>query len=260
MKKALLLISLAFLLNSAFLIGTTLGVCEESKEDEKFICWTDEDLGKIGEKGLGDGYTESSYTLYDFYNVNDDSEAEVNNGQWLGQNITATSTYFLKGISWKVGTTGGDAGDCIIELSNADVNGHPNGGLASTTFDSLDLTDDDWYYVEGFNDYEITEAYVYTIVIKCPEGSSGVNYMDWRRDGSTPDYYQGFMIYTTDSGSSWNDLTGADVMFEMWGTTTSSTSDSTTSNSVIDDETAYPFIFFSVIFIFLFTFWIIVKL
>lgn len=159
--------------------------------------------------------------LYEHYNTGDDGTYNTNDAtKYLGQSFTPSVDFRIASIKlklWKYGTPG----TITAHIYATDVNGHPTGtALCTGTLVTTDITTDgggDWYRITFSSSALLIATTKYAIVIKIASADAN-NYLGWRRDTSDPTYTEGYLIYSIDSGSSWNDVTTMDFMFEVYGT------------------------------------------
>jgi len=159
--------------------------------------------------------------------------------EWFITGDSATSWRSLGGTFWgsqtfTIGTVGrnasfkvrcvivkifrsGSPGDLIYGIRAVDADGKPTGDdLCSGTIDGNDLsTSPSWVKLAMSSSAILRANTKYALVMRAPDGS-GLNYVGWRTNVSTPTYTGGSAVYSDNSGSSWT-IMAYDLMFEIWG-------------------------------------------
>lgn len=156
-------------------------------------------------------YSDDGFTVQDFYIVESYSSVSVGSFTWYGQNFTASASYTATRIDllvYRVGTPG----NVIVNLYATDGSGFPTTLLDSAIIDGDSLTthtDGEWYTL--YFDHALVSGIKYAII---PEPSASGFWI--RRHVVSPSYSGGNVLYTGDSGSSWSDLVGQDLMFAVY--------------------------------------------
>jgi hypothetical protein len=164
-------------------------------------------------------------TLYDSHNTGDDAFTPIYNTYWRAMSFTASSSYKLTSLVLKLFKTSTvTASHAIdVELYATDVNGKPTGSaLCSGTYDTDDLATGSPYTEAEISmgaGYQITEGIMYAIVVSAPTITTFPQRTYWRYDTDISDAYPGgHMMWSNNSGSSWNDSADNwDCWFEAWG-------------------------------------------
>lgn len=160
--------------------------------------------------------------LYQNYNTDDNASAQANDTRWIAQTFTTAKKHIITHIKlklWRDPTLA--PGTVTASIRATDGSGHPTGNdLASGTIDgdTLPTTDAtaEWTTITFTSPYTLEASTKYAIVLRC--SGSGDYPLNWRDDTTSPTYANGNYEYSSNSGSSWNGLTSADLMFEEYGT------------------------------------------
>jgi len=157
------------------------------------------------------------------YVTGDDTGGAVMTVSWLGQTFTTGASYNLASIKIKGGRAGSGAQPGTVNVAiRATSGGIPTGANLSTgSFDADSTPDMTSYDPEVAEWTEITMSALtlgastkYAIIVSNP-GGDNQNYYRWGSDQSSPTYADGEEVYSSDSGSSWDALATADMMFEV---------------------------------------------
>ncbi|MFC1937408.1 LamG domain-containing protein [Chloroflexota bacterium] len=157
--------------------------------------------------------------LFEHYNTGDDCLTDVGGVTWWAQTFTVAAPHQVSKVRLKMYRSG-TPNTGYIGIKATDGNGHPIGAdLCSGSFDGNSLTTDSagaWYDVELGQGTDLP-AGKYAIVMRVPN-PDGTSRVRWLGDCSSPTYTGGELLYSTDSGETWNLAgTGEDTMFEVWG-------------------------------------------
>lgn len=207
-------------------------------------------------------------TLKDSYDVGTPDGGNTTGEQYYsGIVFTAGSSYTLNEISIRAYRT--NTGHTIdIDLTSV-VDNKPDmtSVLSSGTIDGTTLTTDsagDWYLSTLSSGVSISASTQYAIVVSCDTcnlGSDEYITVQLNDDSSGSNV----AWQSSNSGSTWTAKgTNANYYFKTWESESSPSpspsSTATSTDTFIDDERVYPFIFAMAIFIFLATFYIILKI
>ena len=177
---------------------------------------------------VGTAYA-SYWSLYQSYNVWDDSSAALYLGNYYSQTFTTGSDiYSLYSVRLKlygVGTTGDIY--CTIRATNA--SGYPNGldMAGGTKAGSLLTTSTSGLWYEIPMGSMILNASTTYAIVCYGTGTTTANDICWRYDnGSAGNYSGGQMFNSSNGGITWvpNSNT-SDAMFEVWGYPTNTIND-----------------------------------
>lgn len=156
--------------------------------------------------------------LKDSYNTGDDTGLSINTaaGYIRAQTWTATGIYIASQIKVKVYRVG-DPGTVTVALWDIS-GGDPDSSQASGTFVGGDVTTNvagEWVTITLDSSVSIVKDTVYAVILD-DSSSSASNQIYWRVDNNAL-YAGGIVKWSADSGSTWNDQSTDDLMFEIWG-------------------------------------------
>ncbi|WP_303678127.1 hypothetical protein [Dehalococcoides mccartyi] len=135
---------------------------------------------------------------------------------WEGQTFTATSTNYVSGVDLYGAKYGNPTGNSYIALYATSA-GFPIGSpLAVTTFVTSTWTSSLEFRHYDFNAPALlTNGEKYALVLYVDNGDSSNN-IRWYKDDTTPTFADGNRVYSTNSGSSWNNVSGEDFGFKIY--------------------------------------------
>jgi len=166
-----------------------------------------------------------TFQLLTNYSIGYDSNAPVLEGaSWGGETFKLTGdflNYEITNISiytYKDGTPP-SLEVCIYDTVD---DWQPNTELAcgNITAAEIDDTPQDWYNASV--SYTLTNNTYYSIILRTI-GGDGSNRYICGSDASSPSFTNGFAVSSGDSGGTWSNNTGVDMLFEVWGIPTSGT-------------------------------------
>ena len=161
---------------------------------------------------------------YEYYDIGDDSAywSALDDQQYrVAQTFTvgtvsADCRYSITNAKLKLYRKNA-IGEISIQLW-ATVDGLPNTGLRTCTYDGDSITEDAggaWYLFD-FAPYQVTEGVKYAVVISAQNaGEEDDQYLYWRRN-SEGGYAGGIACDNSGPLASWQEKTG-DMMFEIYG-------------------------------------------
>jgi len=168
---------------------------------------------------------QASDTLYEYYNIGDDTYGQFwwdeTNQVYMAQTFTvgtvgANENHNITTIGLKLYRIG-EPGILTVSIRETNESGYPTGSdLTTGTIDADTLTEDEggvWYNV-SLAPYSLSADTKYAILLRVSNGNFMDNICRWRADKSSPTYDGGSMFYSTDGGSSWMEMTTHDGMFE----------------------------------------------
>lgn len=127
-----------------------------------------------------------------------------------------------KGIEAYLKAAAGTPGDITVRIET-DSSGKPSGTLvdaaATATITAFAETDYAWKSVDFTDTFQLNSGTVYHLVLKTAAAANDNNY-NWAADASSPSYTDGNMCASTDGGSTWSSVTGADAYFRVKGDST----------------------------------------
>lgn len=156
-------------------------------------------------------------TLYEHYNINDDSTHAFYGSSWAGQTFTPSITHtvtLIKLLLYRLGNPG------TITVSIRETSGaNPTGeDLCVGTVNGNGITENaagEWVSFSLGAGYELTASTKYAIVVRVIDGDAS-NALRWRKDATSPTYSGGTFVYSTTSGVAWSNDARWDFMFEEW--------------------------------------------
>lgn len=158
------------------------------------------------------------YSRFAHYNEGDNDQVACYGTRWAGQSLKPISScdiYVFKMKLWREGSPG----TVTLCLADLDGSGLPTGpNVSEATFDGNAITPTSpgqWYEIEIDGAHLVPGTKV-GLYIKAPDGG-WENWIRWRSDTTSPTYPDGNYFYSSNGGSSWNNVTGQDLMFELWG-------------------------------------------
>jgi hypothetical protein len=162
----------------------------------------------------------ASDTLFEYYNTGDDGALTFNADlyDFMAQTFTASSSHTVTSVKLLLYRSG-DVGDIYVYIYSTS-GGHPNTLLRSNHFDGGTLTTSssgEWKEIT-FTSLSLTSGTKYAVVIAAPSALGG-DYLYIREDTSSPTYSGGNYERKL-AGESWESITSADIMFEVYGVST----------------------------------------
>ncbi|KSV17259.1 hypothetical protein DA01_07750 [Dehalococcoides mccartyi] len=135
---------------------------------------------------------------------------------WEGQTFTATSTNYVSGVDLYGAKYGNPTGNSYIALYATSA-GFPIGSpLAVTTFVTSTWTSSLEFRHYDFNAPAVlTNGEKYALVLYVDNGDSSNN-IRWYKDDTSPTFADGNRVYSTNSGSSWTNVSGEDFGFKIY--------------------------------------------
>lgn len=162
-------------------------------------------------------------TLYERYTTGDDYRSAVYDPERYGQTFTvgntgANETHAVNSVKLKLSRIG-LPGTITIAIHNVDGNGRPTGDpLCSVNYNGNTVpTTATWVEFVFASPATLSASTQYAIVASAPNGDQ-YNYIEWRRDATSPTYTGGRLALSVNSGSSWETFTDHDFMFQEYGT------------------------------------------
>jgi len=156
---------------------------------------------------------------YEYYITGDDGQFLIHTVNWRAQTFTPATAHKITSVKlllYRVGSPG----QVTVGIRATDGSGHPTGeDLCSGTTNGNTLPTEspfEWREITLGDGYNLNADTKYAIVVRMP-GGDGANYVQWRRDGSSPTYTKGNAESSNNSGETWATLTSWDFMFEEWG-------------------------------------------
>lgn len=160
----------------------------------------------------------SKMNLVTGYAVRDDIDVEYGRNVWLAQTFPLTTETVLWRFRTKQWVFQTPRAFYHYGLRSTDAQGKPLGAdFAHTTLSPIGeeiYSPGKWRRFD-FNAYPTVQAGTYALILSVPESHQTWNYRA-RANGSTATY-PGKVWKSTNSGETWEELAGVDLMFEVWG-------------------------------------------
>jgi len=157
-------------------------------------------------------------TLYEYYNISDAALASLEGAFWQGQTLTPRAAHTVTSVKLLM-YRHGSPGTVTVAVKAVDGAGLPTGAdLCSGTTSGDTLPVDyggEWREVTLGAGAALSAATKYAIVVKAAAGD-GNNYVRWRYKSPGP-YPRGAHVFSSDGGTTWEEDTSRDLMFEEWG-------------------------------------------
>ncbi len=158
-------------------------------------------------------------TLYENYTTGSEGGQHIIGGaSWQGQTLTPSISHIISSVRVKVHRVG-SPGTFTISI-RAITNDLPSGAdLAVGTMNGNAVTtntDGEWIDITFSTGALAVASTKYAIVCRCA-GAAGGNYLAWHADTTSPTYAGGSLVQSGDSGTSWQEATESDEMFEEYG-------------------------------------------
>jgi len=183
-----------------------------------------------------------SESLWVSYTTGDDGSTDNTYSNWEAQTFTTTYESEVTGIKVKILVDGGGANShATYHIYAVDGDGYPTGSplmKAESEENFNEITNDvggEWIDLDLSNTTILDSNTKYALVY--PSAYNDLNHVIWRKDSSSPTYSKGNRIYSDDDATSWNNVTGEDYMFEIYGTNASITLNSPADASTSDTNT-----------------------
>ncbi len=158
------------------------------------------------------------WTLFEYYNINDDSAITMYGVSWYAQTFTPLISHKIKSVKlllYRVASPG-----TITVSIKATSGGHPIGSdlcVGTTNGDTLPTgLPYEWREIGFGISPSLVANEKYAIVVRALEGD-GSNTLAWCRDATDPTYDRGNYERSPDSGDTWFTSLIRDFMFEDWG-------------------------------------------
>lgn len=156
-------------------------------------------------------------TLHENYQTGYNGTYSTYGARWHGQSFTTTSAHSVTSVKCYA-YKNGSPGTVTVEIY-ATSGGLPTGSaLTSGTFNGNSIGDGigNIGWVETtLTEYSLSNSTQYAIVYHL--GGDDANDIRLGRNTSTASYDGGAELYSTDSGSTWTDVSTFDEYFEVWG-------------------------------------------
>jgi len=172
-----------------------------------------------------------------YNNTGDDAayaldSSTIRYGQTFTTDTTALTFEYIKILASRSGTPG----TCDFYLYAVDGSHKPTGAALSTHSWNVnsESTSNTWITLDMPN-YTMTASTEYAFYGRCTSGSSG-NSLNLR--GDTSDTYAGYLVYSTNSGSTWTADANQSLMFEVWTTTSGGGEIDSTATATPDEIAA----------------------
>jgi hypothetical protein len=153
-------------------------------------------------------------TAYEDTSQND-SEPLVEDTKYEAQSFRVPANVELNKVSLYMGNFG-DTTDSVTAEIRRDVGGEPSVEVLGTRTRTIGTT------VDTFQDFDFSADRIgliagtsYFIVLRGGTAGQGNK---WGSDQSSPPYLDGFALYSSNGGTSWNDA-GRDMLFQVFGQT-----------------------------------------
>ena len=159
-----------------------------------------------------------SYTLYEYYNTNDDADNEIYLANYFAQTFTVGSdSHTINAVNLMLYSEG-TPGNLYVSIRETTA-GVPSGLDLSTGAltgnQLLAASPGDWRKID-MTAYTLKAGETYAIVCY-GTGASNANCIHWRQDASGPTYAGGSKYASTNGGVTWAATAGTDFMFEVYG-------------------------------------------
>lgn len=165
----------------------------------------------------------ASYTLYEYYNENDDADAELYLANYFAQTFTVGSdSHTLETIRLKILAEGATPGNLYVSVRTTNASGYPEGiDLSTGAYSGVLLTTAAgglWYEIT-MSSINLEAGETYAIVCYGTGTANNLN-IHWRYDSSGPTYAGGQYFASTNGGVTWTATADSDFMFEVYGEAT----------------------------------------
>jgi len=156
---------------------------------------------------------KSGYTLYESYSAGEDNQKAITTSAWEAQTFTPAVTQAVRFLWLKLYATATVI--VTVSIRAVDGSGHPSGAdLCLGTITDFFLASPGRMVRVAFASPALLSAGIqYAIVVRA--SAAGLN---WRCDSAGATYPGGRREYSTNGGTTWSSDTGADSIFEDWGT------------------------------------------
>jgi hypothetical protein len=155
-------------------------------------------------------------TRYEYLNTGDTGASSLYTTNWRGQTFTPSAGHTVTSVKLLIYRTG-NPGTFTVSIRGTAA-GVPSGAdLCSGTTDGDALSLDgagEWKEITFGSGTPLTAGTMYAIVARSA-GADSSNSVCWRLDSTSPTY-DGTVVTSSNSGSSWSIASGSDYMFEEW--------------------------------------------
>ena len=162
-------------------------------------------------------------TLYDYYSTGNDGDQAISSLTWQGQTFTPAEDFTITSVRLK--------GHRVLAIGTITVSIRATSGGVPTGSDINSITgtydgdtlgavhaSPEWFEVILSSGIALDAGTKYAIIVRVPD--SGANSLHLNSDGSTPTYTGGALVWSNDSGVTWNETSTIDIYFECWGGST----------------------------------------
>lgn len=160
-------------------------------------------------------------TKFQYYNSGDDGEGVIWGDKIVGQQFTVSIAHSIEYVKLKMAKYGSSSpGNLVVEIQEVGGDGKPTGVvLCSAIVDANAYNQPQAWRTINFSSPADLQPGMYAICCHDEDwdGSSTI-LVQWAKDGSSPTYSAGTMLYSGTKGATWQLNTGEDMMFEEWGT------------------------------------------
>jgi len=160
----------------------------------------------------------STSKIYENYTTGEDNGMSRYGVYWGAQTFTPTSDHMVQGVN--ISLLGNAPGTITVSIRATDGSGFPTGAdLATGTTDGNTLpfmVPAEWRHIVFTTSVGVHNGVKYAIVVRALTGTSSNNFI-WREDSSSPTYSGGNREYSSNSGSTWSNDVGSDMMFKIDG-------------------------------------------
>ena len=164
---------------------------------------------------------------YEYYDTGDDDNRAVYENLWRAQTFTPSTAHTITSVKLLCykDVLYGTVGTVTVSIRATSANLPTGNDLCSGTTDGDTLTTNtagEWREISLGAGYALSASTMYGIVIRAPDGTSAAE-LRVRVDETSPTYTGGTDAWSLNSGSSWIQVTGTDLMFEEWGSAAEAT-------------------------------------
>lgn len=178
-----------------------------------------------------------SYTLYEYYNTNNDADNEIYLANYYAQTFTVGSDSHTINTVRLMLYSEGTPGNLYVSI-RATSAGVPTGlDLSTGAYTGsllLGASPGNWREIE-MTAYTLEAGETYAIVCY-GTGASNANCIHWRQDASGPTYAGGSKYASTNGGVTWSATAGTDFMFEVYGEVAYEIGDARVFSGYLEDD------------------------
>ena len=178
-----------------------------------------------------------SYTLYEYYNTDDDADDEIYLANYFAQTFTVGSDSHTINAVRLMLYSEGTPGNLYVSIRETTA-GVPSGlDLSTGAYTGAYLaaaSPGDWREIP-MTAYTLEAGETYAIVCY-GTGASDANNIHWRQDASAPSYAGGSKYASTNGGATWSATAGTDFMFEVYGDGAVSVDDVRVFTGYLEDD------------------------